>query len=546
MRISIGGGELCGIAGFVGRGEIDVSPRLEAMAAAMHHRGPDDRGVAAESTAGITMQRLSIVGIETGSQPIFSEDRRFAIVGNGEIYNAPELRKELEARGHRFRGASDIESILHLFEERGTDAFSALNGMFGIAVWDRHTGRVTIARDRLGIKPLFYGDFPSGIGFASELPSLLAALSPGERRAVEVDPTRVHEVLRHGYITSPGTIYRNVHRLPAGHWVNLDAQGASEPQAWWILPEYTPESRSLDAFAEEAEALLRHSVQLRTLGDVPPGAFLSGGLDSGTVVSLLTETLGHGVPCFTIAFDDAGLDEAEDAARTAAEFGCPHHVERLDSVGIDELDELFAQFGEPFADVSLLPMHRVSKLAAGHVKYVLSGDGGDELFAGYAWLTREVQLRSLPSALRGTARLLSPLLRHGQRATGSGLLGKAMRTVGDLASSTTDSFLRRRSLGSRSLLAGFAGPALEEALTRSTTLERFAAEAPPGWETLLDLDRRYYLPGDILEKVDRATMFHSLEARVPSSNASIQFLWGKIDPISASPARRFIDRVFRY
>ncbi|MCA8960679.1 MAG: hypothetical protein KDC38_09210, partial [Planctomycetes bacterium] len=322
--------------------------------------------------------------------------------------------------------------------------------------------------------------------------------------------------LRHGYFVAPSTVHRGIRRLPAGHYAWIGDRGIASPTRWWCLPELTGERTGENeaTLAEEVGALLSDSVRLRTLGDVPAGAFLSGGLDSGAIVALLSRAVAHRVPAFTLAIGDAGMNEAEDAARTARTFGCDHHIERLDDVRPEELDALFAAFGEPFADPSLLPTHRVARLAAGHVKYVLSGDGGDELFAGYAWLLREVRMRRLPAIVGRWARRLSPLLRRGQRSARADVWGKALRWAGDLSVGPAQSFLRRRSLLDSTRLAELSGEALPSA-THPTPLEAFVLDRDASWETLLDLDRRFYLGGDILEKVDRATMLHSLEARVP-------------------------------
>ncbi|MFQ5655548.1 MAG: asparagine synthase (glutamine-hydrolyzing), partial [Planctomycetota bacterium] len=486
---------MCGIAGFVGHSATGVRERLERMSGALVHRGPDDGGLLVDRGSGLAMRRLSIVGIETGAQPILSEDATVAIVGNGEIYNAPELRAELEARGHRFRGGSDIEVALHLFEELGEELLGRLNGMFALAILERPSGRILVARDRLGIKPLFHATTAAGTLFASEIPALRRGLEPSESALLEADPLALRDFLSLGYVPSPRTMHRGIRRLPPGHrmWIT---PGGAEPDCWWNLPDFTPEERSVDGWAEEAAELIADAVRLRTMGDVPAGAFLSGGLDSGTVVGLLARQVGGPVPAFTLAFDDPRLDELEDARRTARHFGLEHHVETLSGVRFEEVEALLGSFGEPFADVSLLPTHRVSRLAAERVKFVISGDGGDELFGGYPWLHREARMRALPGAVLAASRCLGPLLRATQSSVGAGFLGKALRLAGDLASDSASAFIRRRSLCPPGRLRSLLHPRIraEWRALPPSTLERHAARlSGEPLELLLDLDRRHSL-----------------------------------------------------
>ncbi len=546
---------MCGIAGYIAARSTDrpVADRLRAMVDRLFHRGPDDHGFCQSGGATIGMRRLSIVGIDNGAQPLFDESGRFAIVGNGEIYNAPQLHRELLSRGHRFQSDSDIEVVLHLFEELGPNAFQRLNGMFALAILDRREQRVLLARDRLGIKPLFVADTTHGFAFASEVPALLAGLDAEERNETDLDRPALADYLRHGYAPGTQTLYRSVEQLPPGSFAWANEAGMGRPVEWWTMPELEPEDRSIDSFAEESESILRDSVRLRTLGDVPAGAFLSGGLDSGTIVALLSESVDHSVPAFTLSIGDPEFDETADARLTAEAFGCEHHVERLDQTTAEEVESLFESYGEPFADASLLPTHRVSQLAARHVKYVLSGDGGDELFAGYAWLIREAKLRRLPRSVRTTARWLAPILSRGQQSTRSGIFGQALRAVGDLSSPAQRSFIRRRSLTTPQQLASLLHPELRSLADEPSSLERYADAHPHDSELagLLDLDRRFYLGGDILAKVDRATMRHSLEARVPFLDHRLVELAARIPietqlgPHAAGKAvlRRVIERV---
>ncbi len=508
---------MCGFAGFVGRTREGIAPRLARAAAALRHRGPDAHGRSIAGTTGITATRLAIVGIESGHQPIPTEDGRYTIAGNGEIYNAPELHAALESRGHRFRGGSDIEVILHLFEERGPAALDALSGMFAIAIADPENDRLFVARDRIGIKPLYCSETAAGSACASELPALLALLGTDAPAHDDADPEALWEFLRFGYVSAPRTIHPGVRRLRAGHFAWLTAGGIDE-RCWWRWPELHPEERPLDAWVDEVESLLADSVRRHTLGDLRAGALLSGGLDSGLVAAFLARAAGAPPPAFTIAFDDPALDERADAALTARALGLEHHVEILPVPSPEDVESLFRAFAEPFADVSLLPTYAVARLAAHDVKFVLTGDGGDELFCGYRWLHREVAWRRLPSPLLGLARCLRPLLEHGQRSRRADLIGKALRAAGDISVDPARSFLRRRSLATAALARRLLHGRLRDgcAAAGATPGERHAAAWTGDPMTLLqDLDRRFYLAGDILEKVDRATMMHSLEARVP-------------------------------
>ncbi|MGE3166083.1 MAG: asparagine synthase (glutamine-hydrolyzing) [Planctomycetota bacterium] len=511
---------MCGIAGFVGHSGVDPRDRLQRMSDRLTHRGPDDEGTFVDGASGLAFRRLSIVDLAGGNQPIADEAGRFFIVGNGEIYNAPELRVELEARGHRFRTGSDIETALHLFEEAGPACLSALNGMFALAILDRADQSVHIIRDRLGIKPLFYASTSRGVAFASELPALRAGLEPADAALEAPDPRALRDYLTLGYVPAPRTPHVGIHRLPAGHWARLLPNGDGVvPRAWWQLPAYAPQERPLDDWCDELAILLDDAIRLRARGDVEAGAFLSGGIDSATVLARLARHSRGSVPAFTIGFDEARFDEVADARRTAQHLHAEHHVEFMHEAPIEELDLLFANYGEPFADVSLLPTDRLARFAAQRVKFVLAGDGGDELFAGYAWLRREVRYRRLPSPLLAGARQLYPILGRGQRSTRSDWVGKTLRLLGDLSATPAESFLRRRSLCPPSRLDSLLHERVRTALGTPlppTPLERHARDwHGSDFELLLDLDRRFYLGSDILEKVDRATMRHSLEARLP-------------------------------
>ncbi len=356
-----------------------------AMNAAITHRGPDDEGIYRDDQAMLGMRRLSIIDLAGGHQPVHNEDGTVQAVFNGEIYNFRELRAELEARGHRFYTRSDTEVIVHGYEEWGDDAFARLDGMFGIALWDTRTRALILARDRFGEKPLFYslqagadGEAGGRLLFASELKSLLAV--PGFKR--EIDPEAVRAYVCFGYVPTPGSIFRGVHKLPPGHSLRF-VDGTARAAA--LLP---PRARA-QAQARRARGrgaagrLLDEAVKSRLVSDVPFGAFLSGGLDSSVVVALMSRHLQQPVRTFSIGFREADYNELSDARRVASHLETEHHELVVEPDAVELLQQLVWYLDEPFADSSAVPTYLVAKLARQHVKMVLTGDGGDEAFAGY-------------------------------------------------------------------------------------------------------------------------------------------------------------------
>src|SRR5262245_39670928 len=376
---------MCGIAGFVESPETrapfgaDESRTLiHRMCSVIRHRGPDDEGVLVEPGLALGMRRLSIIDLSTGHQPIHNEDRTIWIVFNGEIYNFPELRRELEAAGHRFYTSTDTEVIVHAYEQWGADAIRRLRGMFGLAIWDARSRSLLVARDRIGIKPLYYAAVNDRLYFGSELKSLL---EPADVRR-DLDADALDHYLSFLYTPRDGSIFKAIRKLPPGHlmtWTN----GTLAVDEYWRLPaDETYRGSEADA-VRDLRAVLRDAVQSHLMSDVPLGAFLSGGIDSSLVVGLMSETSGTRVKTFSIGFDEPAFDELEHARRVAQHFGTDHHefVVRPDAVSI--LDRLVAHFDEPFADPSAIPTWYVSEMARQHVTVVLSGDGGDELFGGY-------------------------------------------------------------------------------------------------------------------------------------------------------------------
>ena len=508
---------MCGIYGFVAAaGDLGepalVGRTLAAMDRSIVHRGPDDNGVYVDERCAMGMRRLSIIDLGGGKQPIANEDRRVWVVFNGEIYNYRALRHDLVARGHRFTTTSDTEVLVHLYEERGDALVDALSGMFGFALWDRERQELLLARDRLGIKPLYYAPTPRGLVFGSELKSLIC--HPDVRR--EVSPEALSHYLSFGHTPPDRAILDGVCKLPPGHLLRW-RRGELHVRRYWDLVAAEEPVHPREA-AAEVRQLLRDAVRSHLVADVPVGAFLSGGIDSASVVGTMAE-LGVRPKTFSIGFEEDDFNELGYARQIARKFATDHHelVVRPDAWALTE--KLVWFLDEPFADVSAIPTYLVAQLAAAHVKVVLSGDGGDEVFAGYdryAWtLEEERRFGWLPRPARWALTRLSAALPD--RARGKNFLRH-------IAQPAHLRYVDGESLFPRPLKQRLIGPALREALLR----RRADADAPTAERrALLDgvdgdlvrrmlyLDTMTYLPLDILTKVDRMTMAHSLEARPP-------------------------------
>ncbi len=508
---------MCGIAGFVGIEELAAGPErravLERMLGAIRHRGPDDEGMMTTPEAALGMRRLSIIDLAGGHQPLSGCDGRVSIVFNGEIYNYRELRRELERKGHAFRTNSDTEAIVHLYEDYGERCVEHLRGMFVFAIWDEPARRLFIARDRAGKKPLYYASTPRGtLVFGSELKSLLE--HPGVPR--ETSAEAVDAYLSLGYVPDPLTIFRGVWKLPPGHHLTFE-RGLVTIEQYWDFRFEPFVGRSEDDLVEELRALLDEAVRLRLIADVPLGAFLSGGVDSSAVVGLMARHTEHPVKTFSIGFHEDSYNELKYARVAANHFGTEHHEFIVTPDICHVVDELVWHFDEPFADSSAIPTYYVSKLAREHVTVALSGDGGDELFAGYTrYVTdrRRSGFARLPRALRrGVMQPLSRTLPHG--AWGRNYLHNVALDAVERYFDTISLFtaLGKRSLyseGFRRALGAGAGFALSQ-------FREFAARVRTNepLDVPLYLDSKTYLPGDILTKVDRMSMAVSLEARSP-------------------------------
>jgi asparagine synthase (glutamine-hydrolysing) len=501
---------MCGIAGIVdvtGRAPVD-GDCLRRMNDALFHRGPDDAGYLVERRVGLAMRRLSIIDLVTGQQPIHNEDKTVSVVFNGELYNYRELVAELRGRGHRFSTTSDTEVLVHLYEEQGERGVERLRGMFAFALWDRERQALLLARDRLGIKPLYYATTPQGFLFASELRAI--ARHPGVARRVSA--AAVAAYLRYGYVPEPLTILDGVHKLAPGHHLTVRDGLVGTPSRYWTSTDFFRGAAAPRHEAEAAEALwasLKDAVSSHLVSDVPVGAFLSGGIDSSAVVALMAREAGAPVKTFSVGFRERGYNELPWARRVAERFGTEHHELVVEPHDLGVLEAVLDALDEPLADASAIPTYLVSRLAHRHVKVVLSGDGGDELFAGYDRYVIDHRRRYLgllgDARLGGGLRMLSDALPEG--TPGKNYLYNLSLPRGD------------RYLDSISLFPARAlAELIEPEVARGPSPLEAALAAGHGLDPLSrfqDLDLNTYLPGDILTKVDRMSMANSLEARVP-------------------------------
>lgn len=513
---------MCGIAGlFHTETPKPVDPiRVERMCDALAHRGPDGSGVWTASGIGLGHRRLSVIDLEGSPQPMTSFDGRAVISFNGEIYNFRELRRELEHEGAKFRTSGDTEVILAAWQRWGVDGLKKLDGMFVIAVYDIERRTLLLARDRLGVKPLFLAELSDGsLAFASELKGLLA--HPLLRRTL--NPQALDDYLTWGYVPDSRSILAGVRKLPAGHFVLLEqGKPVPDPRCWWDISFAERASGSEADLSAELTYLMRNAVQSRMVADVPLGAFLSGGVDSSSVVALMSEASAEPVRTCSIGFDTQELDETSYAEQVAGLFGASHQARTVGKEDFSEIDSLSKMFDEPFADASALPTWRVCQLARETVTVALSGDGADEAFAGYrrqVFHHHEERIRSLlPSGLRspvfGTLGKLWPKADWAPRPL------RAKTTFLSLAASGAEGYARGLSINDHTARAkvysdrfdkGLAGYRAEAEIVSLMQ----AAPARSGLDQAQYADLKFWLPGDILTKVDRTSMAVALEAREP-------------------------------
>jgi asparagine synthase (glutamine-hydrolysing) len=515
---------MCGITGIVDlreRRPIDQA-LLARMNGSLSHRGPDGDGFHFEPGVGFGHRRLSIIDLEGGKQPLYNEDHSVVVTYNGEIYNFHELEIELRARGHVFRTRCDTEVIVHAWEEWGKDCVDRFNGMFAFAIWDRNRGTLFVARDRLGVKPLYYAVLPDGrFLFASELKALLVCPELPRR----IDPTAVEDYFGFGYVPEPKTIYHGIFKLEPGYRivVRRGPTASVNPERYWDVPLDRPSE--IQGGIDSSTAIvdgLRAAVARRLVADVPLGAFLSGGIDSSAVVAMMRDIgVDHLLTC-SIGFTEPQYDESKYAQLVADQNRTDHKVEIVEASDYDLLDRLASIYDEPFADSSAIPTYRVCELARKHVTVALSGDGGDENFIGY----RRYQLFDMEERVRAPIPLqirrpvfgmlgqLYPKLDWAPR------IFRAKTTFQSLARCSSEGYRHGVAMSSDAMRSALYSQSLKRELQGYGANQVFARHlADREFEDPLRmvqyLDFKTYLPGDILTKVDRASMAHSLEVRVP-------------------------------
>ena len=513
---------MCGITGIFdtrGRREIDRAV-LTRMNESQHHRGPVEGGLHVEAGVGLGHRRLSIIDLSTGQQPLYNEDQSVCVVFNGEIYNFQELIPELKALGHTFHTRSDTEVIVHAWESWGEKCVERFRGMFAFALWDRQRETLFLARDRLGVKPLYYALLPDGtLLFGSELKSLLA--HGGLAR--DIDPLAVEEYFALGYVAEPRSIFRQARKLPPAHTLVLRrGQPVGEPRQFWDV-RFTLDNpvTAQDASAELTQRL-NESIRLRMIADVPLGAFLSGGVDSSAVVALMAGLSTDPVNTCSIAFADPAFDEAKFAQTVADRYHTNHHVETVESDDFDLIDMLARLYDEPYADSSAIPTYRVCQLARKHVTVALSGDGGDETFGGYRryrqHLAEERRRSALPRAVREP--LFGLLGRVYPKADWAPRIFRAKTTFESMARSSVEDYFHNVSILRGPMREQLFSTRFKSEIAGYNAREVFRyhaarAETDDPLALIQYLDLKTYLVGDINTKVDRASMAHALEVREP-------------------------------
>jgi asparagine synthase (glutamine-hydrolysing) len=511
---------MCGISGVAAlNGRLDPALRgaIGPMTRALAHRGPDGEEVFADAHVALGHRRLAIIDRAGGAQPMPNADRSRWIVFNGEIYNHRLLRRELEGRGYQFRTMSDTEAILHAYEEFGPACVDRLEGMFAFAIYDRTSREVFIARDRLGKKPLFYATLGGALHFASEMKSFYQ--SPAWNG--DLDPSALETYLTLGYILAPATIYRSVRKLEPGHWLLLK-DGLVRTRKYWDVEAFDDDARGVEVLDAQLQGDLRAAVAERLESEVPLGAFLSGGLDSGLIVSYMAEALERPVLTTSVGFGQGAHNELAAAAMTVRHCSTAHHEETLDPVLDEVMDQVVNGFDEPFADASAIPTYYVSRMARQHVTVALSGDGGDEVFGGY-WF------RYTPHALECGARRLLPgspgrAAAHwlARRWPAGARVPRALRLRTVWQNLSTDAatayFADLCSLppeASRSLLGLQPGDPMSGSVYDQVTAPYRRCPSSDPVQRAQYADLKIYLPNDVLVKVDRMSMANSLEVRSP-------------------------------
>jgi asparagine synthase (glutamine-hydrolysing) len=487
------------------------------MCAALEHRGPDSRGLHAEDRVGLGIQRLRVIDLQTGDQPIYNEDRSVVVVLNGEIYNFPELRRRLEQAGHHFATRSDTEVIVHLYEEEGPDCVRALHGMFAFALWDSRLRRLMIARDRVGKKPLFYSHRDGELSFASELTALMQDTAIPR----DLDHQALDCYLAYQYVPAPLSAFRAVRKLPPASTL-LFQDGSVRIDRYWRLDYGTKRPNAdLREVHEEIREHIRRATRRRMISDVPLGAFLSGGVDSSAVVAAMAEASSEPVKTFSIGFENEAFNELPAARRIAQEFGTEHHEFVVKPDAIEMVPKIVRHYGEPFADSSAIPSFYVAEMTRRHVTVALNGDGGDESFAGYLRYASNLlahRLERLPRPLRRTMAWTGERIPSNGNMTST--INRAKRLARSLAQDPASRYARHMSFFDPFHRELLYTPEYKELIGDSLAPEVIAgpwreASGSSAIDVMLEVDVETYLPGDLLVKMDIATMAYSLEARSP-------------------------------
>jgi len=503
-------GAMCGICGVFG--SIDPHRGAEIvrqMASCMRHRGPDDEGFYTDPPAFLGFRRLSIIDLATGHQPLANEDESVWIAFNGEIYNHLELRAEMEKKGHRYRTRTDTETIVHLYEQEGPLFARRLNGMFAIALWDAKRRRLVLVRDRLGVKPLYYARLAGGgLAFASEIKALRRCPGVDTR----IDFSALDSYLALQYVPGPGTIHRGIQKLPPGHVLTATASGDLHVEPFWRLqPEDPP--LTFEAAGEQFMALFEDAVRMRLMSDVPLGAFLSGGLDSAMVVAAMAKAMDRPVKTFSIGFEgDGWYSELPYATEVAEQFKTEHHTLTVKAPDMRTLlPQVAEQLDEPLADVAAIPTYLLSRFAREHVTVALTGEGADELFAGYDHYALEWLLE------RG-GWVSTPIFRAFRRPARALRAGRTRKAIIAAGMDQPERFVYMRSVIPTSARRALLRADVRSEIPRShlvARMQRHFGEDSAGLNAVLRADVQEWLPDDLLMKVDKMTMLASLEARVP-------------------------------
>ena len=518
---------MCGIAGYVLKNGEARENVVDAMCKSIVHRGPDDQGIYMDGPCGIGMRRLSIIDLSTGHQPIPNEDHSLWIVFNGEIYQYRELRETLAKQGHQFRTASDTEVILHLFEQEGVAGINKLRGMFAFAIWNSKTRKLLVVRDRFGKKPLYYANTNEGFYFGSELKCLRTA-----GVTLELDNEAIRQYFQFSYIPDPLSPYKSIRKLAPGSWLMYDANNGSVDQGnYWKLP-YPAETDTSGTTEAQWRSKIREtfdeSVRIRMIADVPLGAFLSGGIDSTSVVASMASNTKDAVKTFSIGFEESEFNELPWAKQVAQQYNTEHHEILVKPNSIELIHKLVDSFDEPFGDASAIPTYLVSEFAARHVKVALTGDGGDELFAGYEsffLIDRYRKLDKIPQWMRGAMSKMADQLSYS--AYGKNFLRMASRATPlerYFELNYTPFYLRQQLLTPQWMEPADAG-----------YINRTFANClgPNGADILthaLYFEATAKLTGDMLVKVDRMSMANSLEVRCPMLDHKLAELAAQIPP----------------